>query len=70
MVMGVVAEMRGVRLLMLAIHSRCRPGILEWQSEQQQDEKVFFHGMDNSTCDYVARRLRSFLANSEQYQRL
>lgn len=30
---AMVAEVGSVRRLMLAIRSRCRPGILEWQSE-------------------------------------
>jgi hypothetical protein len=33
-----VAKMRSMRRLVLAIRSCCRPGILEWQSEQQEDE--------------------------------
>ena len=33
MVMAMVAEMRGMRRLVLAIRSSRRPGILEWQTQ-------------------------------------
>lgn len=56
MVMAMVAKMRSMRCLVLAIRSCCRPGILEWQSEQQEGEEQFFHNRDdNSLFVYLSR---------------
>ena len=57
MLMTMMTEMRSMELLMLAIRSCCRPGILEWQSEQQKDEKEFFHGINHSTAGHARRAL-------------
>ena len=42
--MAVMAEMRSMALLMLAIDGRRCPGILERQNRQQQNQEQFFHG--------------------------
>ena len=43
MLMAVMAEMRHLGRLMLAIDGRHRPGVLDRQNSQQQDEQELFH---------------------------
>nr|WP_158592334.1 hypothetical protein [Noviherbaspirillum sedimenti] len=44
MLMTMVAKMRNMPLLMLAIDGCRCPGILERQNRQQQNHEQFFHG--------------------------
>lgn len=62
MVMAMVAKMRSMRRLVLAIRSCCRPGILEWQSEQQEDEEQFFHNRDNNSLFVCLSRTKLLAA--------
>ena len=48
MLMTMVAEMRGMALLMFAIDGCRCPGVLERQNRQQQNHEKFFHGRNNN----------------------
>ena len=61
MLMRVMAEMLDRRrLFMLAIDSRHRPGKLERQCQQHQDDQQFFHGANlNTEISFVISRLHA-----------
>ena len=43
MLVLVMADMRGLFLLVLAIHSHCRPRILQRYQNQKEDNEELFH---------------------------
>lgn len=54
MLVAMVAEMRGMTLVMLAIDGRSRPGVLERQHRQQQDQEQFSHGRNHTIACMAA----------------
>jgi hypothetical protein len=57
--MAMVAEVRHLVLFVLAIDGRHRPGVLDRQNSQQQNEQDFFH-----PAIVAARRAISFSASA------